>query len=447
MAPGGPDCPDCFLVARGDCSSNRHTQVRRVDDHNPRMSGPPLRLRLRDVVSSWFWLVVLVLVAVLVVSAGVTYAAHVGADTTQRTEQATVATAAGTFAHSATVQRENPVYPVGTTLSNRSTYFRTVAPVLNGTYGVTLRSAAEADVSVALDADLVLQSADEDRVYWTDRSDLATRERADVAAGDAVSVPFTLNASAVAQRRAEIEEALGSGPGEIRSFVAVDVALEGSVAGEPTSLSYTARLPIAIADDTYSVGPSEGTTGTVQRARTVTVTENPGSLQRVGAPLVATVALGGLVGLGYARREDRLALSPAEAEALAYHRDRAEFDEWLSAVRLPEGDFAKPVAEASSLGDLVDLAIDSDAAVVEAPDGTAYVFGDDYVYAYSPPGSVDAGADDGAGAARFEFGGEGPVGVDDDGDSTSGNGAGSSAADADAGDPAAGDTDVAEDGK
>lgn len=71
-------------------------------------------------------------------------------------------------------------------------------------------------------------------------------------------------------------------------------------------------------------------------------------------------------GLAYARREVDLALAPTEREYLSYRDDRAEFAEWITAIRLPESVHERPEAEASTLRDLVDFAIDNDTGVVEA---------------------------------------------------------------------------------
>jgi hypothetical protein len=107
--------------------------------------------------------------------------------------------------------------------------------------------------------------------------------------------------------------------------------------------------------------------------------------------------LAGVAGLGAlvaARRRDELALSETERAVLDYQSDRAEFDEWITQIRLPDAAFEKPEAEAATLRDLVDFAIDTDAGVVESPDEAAYyVVGDEYLYVYRPPSLDDSDSD------------------------------------------------------
>ncbi|WP_224449877.1 DUF5305 family protein [Haloprofundus salilacus] len=75
-------------------------------------------------------------------------------------------------------------------------------------------------------------------------------------------------------------------------------------------------------------------------------------------------------------------ITAAERRRLAYLDERLEFEEWISTVRLPSSAREKPRAEASSLGDLVDIAIDTQNAVLADPDEEAYyVVGDEYLYA------------------------------------------------------------------
>ena len=77
-------------------------------------------------------------------------------------------------------------------------------------------------------------------------------------------------------------------------------------------------------------------------------------------------------------------------ERLAYEDDRRDFDEWISPIRLPKAAVDRPRAEATTLGALMDFAIDTDNSVVDDPDDSAYYVGHDgYLYTYHPP-RVDA---------------------------------------------------------
>ncbi|MFC7096463.1 DUF5305 domain-containing protein [Halobaculum marinum] len=341
------------------------------------------RLRVRAVLSSWATLLLVAAVVVGALGAWATYGAHVapGTTTEERTTQAWSTTA--DFDHSATVTRENPLFPVGTELSNRSTYFTAAAPVLDGTFTVAPRG-LDGNVSVDLAATLVLRSADEETTYWRDTRPLA--ESSAAGADGPVSLAFSLNVTEVAQRIATIEEGIGTTPGETSAAVVVDARVAGTADGDPSSLAFSRRLSLGLAGDTYTATAPGSTTETVEQTTTVRVPDTAGPLRSIGGPfalLVGAVAAGGL---GYATRRTDLALDDHERARLDYLDDRAEFDEWIVAVELPPPADDVTVAEAASLADLVNLAIDTDTAVLEAPGEELFTaVADDHRYTYRPP--------------------------------------------------------------
>jgi len=347
-------------------------------------------LRVRAVVSSWFPVLVAALAVLAVVGGWAAYTAHAAPGTSEAQSERAHWTVDGEFHHAAEVTRENPIFDVGTTLSNRSTYFTNAAPVLDGRYVATYGGVDAADATVDLDAALVVRSVGEDAVYWTDRRDLEAAT-ADVQAGESASVAFALNATRVAAREAEIRESLGETPGETETFVVVDATVEGTADGQPASLSLTHRLPVSVEGDAYTVGPAEAGSQSMTTTETVTVPNEYGPLWTAGGPLLFLAGVGGLAALGVGRRREAFALSAAERDLLAFRDERAEFDEWVVTARLPDSVRDRQRAEAASLADLVDFAIDSNTAVLEDPDsGTCYAVPDQLVVAYEPPESATA---------------------------------------------------------
>ena len=153
----------------------------------------------------------------------------------------------------------------------------------------------------------------------------------------------------------------------------------------------TFSLPITSDSGIYRV-QSSPTVETFTETTTVTVENEPSPLQRVGGPVLLLVGLLGAAGLAVARYRGTLEVSDDERELLAYRDDRAEFDEWISTVRLPDEARDLPVAEAETLADLVDVAIDSDNPVLEHPDGDAYsVVHDGYRYTFEAPPEPERG--------------------------------------------------------
>lgn len=361
-------------------------------------------LRARAIASAWFPVLVVVLVALAAVGGWAAMTAHATPGTIeQRSEQAQW-TVTGEFDHSATVTRENPVFERGTELSDRQTYYRTAAPVLDGEFTAEYTSvdASEADLSV--DADLVVREVGEDVVYWSERTQLATNEST-VASGDEHSVSFSVNVSEVAQRRAEIQDGLGQTSGDVETFVAVDVTAAGTADDGPAELSFTHRLPVSIEGDTYAVASPGKASETLTTTETVQVERSYGPLLSVGGPLLFLGASGGLVALAVGRRRGLLALSDEERRRLTFQQDRETFDEWIVEVRLPDAVHDRPRADAESLADLVDFAIDTNTGVIEDPDsGTFYAVGEHVLVAYEPPEPV-SGTPGGIAAETVSAGG------------------------------------------
>ena len=353
------------------------------------------RLRVRAVLSSWLTVLLVVAVVAGAVGAWATYTAHVapGTTTEQRTTEVWSATAA--FDHSATVTRQNPVFPVGTELTNRSTYFRSAAPVVNGTFTVAPQGLG-GNVSVDLAATLVLESADEETTYWTDTSPINETSASD--ADGPVSLAFSLTVTEVSRRITTIQQGIGSTPGETTAAVVVDARVSGTADGEASSLAFSRSLSLGLNGDTYAVSSSGPASEAVERTTTVRVAQTYGPVRSLGGPLALLVGAVAAGGLAYASRSGDLALDDAERARLDYLDDREEFDQWIVSVELPVRDPDRPVATAATLADLVNLAIDSDAAVLESPDGEAFaVVTDGYRYRYHPPPP----SDDGLPSARF----------------------------------------------
>ncbi|WP_336038256.1 DUF5305 domain-containing protein [Halobacterium yunchengense] len=357
-------------------------------------------LEVRAVASSWSPVLVVVLAACVVVGGWAAATAHVAPGTTEQQSERAHWTVSGEFDHSAEVTRENPVFEEGATLENRETYFVRATPVLDGEFAAEYTSVAGDSADLAVDTALVVRAVEDGTVYWTDRVDLASTTADGVASGESASVSFSLNASELADRRAEIEQSLGQSPGETEAFVAATVTAEGTAGGEQVTESLTHRLPVSVDGDTYAVESPGSTSETATTAETVTVQREYGPLWALGGPLLFMLGAGGLGALAVAHRRDALALSAAERDYLEYSRERDEFDEWVVSVRLPASVRDRPRADADSLADLVDFAIDTDAGVVEDPEtGRFYAVGDDLVVAYDPPsppaerdGGIDAGS-------------------------------------------------------
>ena len=174
-------------------------------------------------------------------------------------------------------------------------------------------------------------------------------------------------------------------PGATRTSINVTVALSGTAGGQPVNRTLRYALPLRTGVDVYRPGTGGGSRP-FTRTTSEQVVQPPGAVDRYGGPLLTGGSVLGLVLLVSARVTGWDDLLTTERAWLEYRDDRSDFDQWISTVRLPEEAENLPVAEADSLADLVDVAIDTDNAVLESPDGNVYsVVHGDYRYSFEAP--------------------------------------------------------------
>lgn len=351
-------------------------------------------LRVRALIDRWFGAVILAAVVLAAVGGWVTYGAHVDPGTTTESRAVSSWSSTGNHNHSATVNRTNPLYPVNTTLSNRSVYLARASPALNGTFAFTYSVSDEGSLDVTLDQRAVVRSVDQRRrdrtvEVWRRSRDLDNRSVEPLEPGSTARVNFSINVNRTMNRTDLIEEELNDPPGEPRLEVVTTVTLTGTVNGQAVNRTREYPLLITFERGAYRVNATT-TTQEFETTRTFEVPREPGPFETIGGPLLFAAGFLGLVGLITARTRNDIALTSEERERLAFEDDRSDFDEWINAIELPPEVRDLPRAEARSLGDLVDFAIDTDNSVIENPDsGVYYVVHDGNCYTYEPPSAVE----------------------------------------------------------
>jgi len=353
------------------------------------------RLRLRVVFSEQFTVVVVVLLVTAAAGGWMTYTAYAAPDTTAGQQESASWEMTGSFDHGATVVRDSTVFSAGTTLTDRPVYFTQLSPELNGTFTTGYDASNRGHLNQTVSLSLVMREVDERgqgeeaTVHWETSEQLNTATVDSVRPGESVTVPFVRNMSAVEADRNRIQNELGGSAGETEVFIRAVVDSSGTVDGNAVDETTRYTLPVTFGDSTYSVGEAEPTVEQYGPAQPATVDETSGSMGSVGGPLLLVVSLGLLIGFVAIGRPERL--SERERARLSDERDRETFDEWISTIKLPADAFELPRAEAASLGELVDLAIDTDNRVIEDPDdGRYYVRHDGYLYHYRPDSETTA---------------------------------------------------------
>jgi hypothetical protein len=349
-------------------------------------------LRLRAALDRWFAVAIVVLLLGAAVGAWVSYTTYVAPGTHQ--EQRTVDEwyLEGSFSHRATVTgaaTETPFEP-GTIVEERDAYFLRVMPVLDGELHVEYGGGDE-PIDLSVDRRLIVRSVDsvtggdDATVFWDRSTSFGTIETT-VRPNEAAVVPYRVNVTETIRDARTVNERLGS-PGRIQMAVQMTVAATRASDDPPSRLAF--RLPIETDSSVYRV-PSEPRTETFSRTKPVTVPNDPESTAEYGGPVLLFASLVAVAGLGTARFRGTLRVSPAEQAWLAYRNDRADFDEWIATIRLPEAVKTYPIAEADALSDLVDFAIDTNNGVLESPDDRTYhVVHDGCLYRFEAPPTPD----------------------------------------------------------
>ncbi|MFB6183723.1 MAG: DUF5305 domain-containing protein [Haloarculaceae archaeon] len=352
-----------------------------------------IRLRVRAVLEQHLDVVLVTLLVCAAVGGWITYGAYAVTET--HTEQRTVEqwSVEGSFTHRSTVRESanTTVFEPGETVSNRTTYFQRIMPVLRGQFVLETRG-TDAPVDVHVRQQLVVRSveprSDEKKplVYWQQTRPLGEKT-VTLSSTRRAAVPYRVNVSDRMRMARNVSSRLGS-PGrvEMRIRAIVTATPQDAPARRRTT---TFALPIEM-DSTIYLPQPKPRTETFTRTETVTVPTKPGPLGAFGGPALVVAALVGAVGLSGARLRGLISLSETEREWLRYRDNRVDFDDWITTIRLPDDRKTGSVAEANTLTDLVEFAIDTDNGVIHDPDdGAYYVVHDGTVYTYRPPPERD----------------------------------------------------------
>ena len=291
----------------------------------------------------------------------------------------------------------NPLFPVGTELSDRPAYFTSVSPRLRCTFAFEYGASDGGSLDVTLDGTLVLRAVeetDEGAVeFWRIEEPLGRASESGVSPGQPVEATFSRNVSRLADRATNVSERLGGSPGTTELLVSTQVRVAGEVNGRSIERTATYRLPIEVDGAVYAPGAVEGEAMSGTTTERVTVQRSYGPLWRIGGPLTAALGLLALAGLGAGHARGAFALDPRERDLLAHRATREEFEDWITTARVPSGATTGPHVEVESLEGLVDTAIDTDERVIELPDRSAYyVLHGDHVYVHRPPAAVRSGS-------------------------------------------------------
>ncbi len=363
-------------------------------------------VRLRAAIDEWFIVVVVALLALGLVGGWAAYGAVATPDDEEVDHQTVEAwSTTGGFEHSATVQEENEVFPVGPELADRPVYFTEISPDLDATFGYWY-DAPSGDVTIDVEAERVIRSVDdEDGEYWSTNETLEESSEQALGPGEEHVTTFSVDVPAMMNETDRVEESLGGSAGTVETVVVVHVAMEGTIDGEAVDRIETYELAIEDGGATYSVDAPAADERAEERTEEVATASSTGFFGPLGPILLAFVSICALGALVITRRNGTLAPSAAELDRVREQHEREEFDDWISRGSLPDSVRDRSRIEVATLEDLVDVAIDSDRRVIEDERvGGYYVVDGDSLYVYEPASNAEVDDDD-ADASSDDSGG------------------------------------------
>lgn len=339
------------------------------------------RLRARRLVGRYGGRLVvgLLVVAVLAVAgAGLLFASPPMIDSTE--ERATTVVEVDTHT-SAVVTEETTLYEEGTRLDDRSVYLRTATPNLTVSTTATPAGAATVDQRLSL----VYRAERGDDVVWSETVPLAVER---TSTDGSARIRATIDVRDVERRLQTITSEVG-GAAVVRVYLQHDL----SYAADGHEGERTNTVPLKITQDSYSL--SGGVGGPVEVTETVPTSRPDPAVADVftiaGKEVIVPTQAVWLLGIGLlalfgsvlAERERRRNPDP---RAIDRELERTQFSEWVSAGRVDVGN-AETYAVVDTLGDLVDVAIDSNRRVVHDREAGRYVVTvDDSVYTFTRGG-------------------------------------------------------------
>lgn len=347
-------------------------------------------IRAKQLLSGW--LIAIVIVLVLTSSAGAAAAYHTHTNPPIEREEVVVAawSEETTLGHQARVTEPNLVFEQDQTLLDRPVYFSRVSPILEGRHDYSYAASDDGDLTVETAVRVRLRSVDpEGNVYWQ-RSDPIDHSRVEgLAPGETATTTTELNVSDVVEELEQTEASLGATLGTTEIRIVFDTSVSGTVNGEEVRTRHVDSILVEPSSGSFSVQADEGVQELYERTETVDSEGTHGPLLRYGSFGVLFTSIAGMIGLLGLNRTGRLTPTEDDLNTIDIS-ERDEAEDWISTVSVPSEALETIAIPVDSLGDLVDIAIDTNERVLEDDDRKGFYVLDDTVhYVYLPVERTD----------------------------------------------------------
>lgn len=286
----------------------------------------------------------------------------------------------GRYEYRAVVTEGNPLWPVGTTLTDNPVYFFAAAPELQTTFSF-LAEGKSVDLNVVSHTVAVLSMKEEGTTYWS--KEVAIAEHAGPLQSGVYQNSFTLDMEDMQGRLNQIKEYLGFQRGTPVVDVVTTAVFTGTVDGRPVNEHRTYAMPIALGAGHYSVSENLSFAETVTARETRTIEVYPPVHQQYAAVLLLLVSVGMLLWVVISR-SPRFKPSAGMLQALEQEAVHARYRDWMSRGRFDHSITAHRI-ELGSLEDIISAAVDMNQRVIYDDGEKTYFFvHENILYIYKP---------------------------------------------------------------
>jgi hypothetical protein len=314
-----------------------------------------------------YWMTALIALAIaLLVTSGHAYSTLSTPRYKTMKENVDVCTVNGWYEYWVVVEKENPIWPVGTKLEGTSIYFPTVASNLNGKAHLQISSTSLVNVSVNYQLKEILSSSIEKMIYWSKEKTIESGQ-IELTNANQLEIEFGLDLTEIKKEIKEIRDALGFYSGNVELKLILSVDYQGSVGNEEINgrreIPLVIKLREAYRDEFYCEVSSQPLKETIKKEIIQRLAVPYSDLEKtilIAPPTILFVTFVGLAVIKWRYKP----LTEEEIEELRREREIKRFKEEVSFGELPEGLELPKAIRMASLKDLVEVAIDTDKRVI-----------------------------------------------------------------------------------
>jgi hypothetical protein len=295
----------------------------------------------------------------------------------------------GSYTYTVPITRENPLYPVGTTLKmGMPAYFFVASPTVDMSFTYCVESADSADIQGKLETFIVAtaidrsgskesqkeesgtesseanKSTDNEKIFWKKEFPLNEETGHATWNGPSVTKNFSLNVEEIRSMVKNLQKQLNESDSAAPKIEIVNrVTYTGKVYGRDAQITKDFSTPLEIKESSYFKLPGKMDltqyTNTTESVRLEGKTSLPKIMLPLSLCLLSLVLLGTTL---VCRKMGKV--KPEIIEKLEKEEKRSSFKDFISRGKLPENRNSLLQIEISSLQELVDAASDMNSRVI-----------------------------------------------------------------------------------